>query len=326
VPADVPLLTETWPGATVFDALPESPYGTTAFDIGRIDARHLLAVSPPAARLKLSVRPGSLWSYAPADRSYRQLIKNPPFPPNPESVMLTPNRLVYLETQGGGMTKIWFAPRSGRTPRLVARLMSKDPARDIYADDQNVYYTLRSSALPGSGVMRVSLTDGTAERLPAFDNMFTYGAPWAINVGVTDFRYLATGEERRAVRPRGADHFECVPAFCLVHDAGGWFLQQVDGSGRTKLPYTGTPQMVGGFSTRPDAAGNRVDAGLLLLEGGLLLDPVRGKLGLLTREPHCGAAGGWMKDELVVQWWTPRPDGKCDLGGPVRKAYIGASD
>jgi hypothetical protein len=139
------------------------------------------------------------------------------------------------------------------------------------------------------------------------------------------FKHLSTGAERRVVRPAGADKFDCVPAFCLGHDRSGWFLQRVDGTGRKTLPYAGEPRLIGGFSTPADAGGRHEDAGLLLLAGNVLLDPVRGKLGLLTRDPHCGVEGGWLKDDLVVTWHR-LVGGKCDLSTPPQAAYIGAAD
>jgi hypothetical protein len=168
--------------------------------------------------------------------------------------------------------------------------------------------------------------------MPGFENLVTDGTAWARDslAEPTVFRNLVTGEERRVARPSDADRLRCVPAFCLGHARGGWFVQAWDGSNRRRLDYPGTPVLIGALDAAPPPiktpAGYPLpprDSGLLLIADRVLLDPLSGRFGVATHGAQCDVRYGPVKNEIVYSWSTP-VDGAC--GGPRRSAYIGGND
>lgn len=318
-PGNVPPATATWPTALADGPLPAAPGGgNTSIVAGRLDRDHLLVWSGQ------TVKPnGTLWRYAPRNRSYRALVTGIPGPIVPGQTVITKQSIIYVTKQQG--TKLWAAPRVGGPARQLATDGNIALGTFFWADDRYLYSSVQRPE-PSARVLRVPLAGGALEPVPGFEGLFTDGTAWARNREGTIFRHLSTGEERRVVRPGGTVRFDCVPSFCLGEDRAGWFVQRLDGSARTKVPYPGGARLLGDFG-----AG---DSGLIMVGGGILVDPVRGRHGQVTREPFCGLTRRpWYPvptaqsfDDVLTVQWQPMDGSKCLTDAPPRNLYLSAID
>lgn len=312
VPATPPLITETWPAATVTGALPRPPDGQDPIAMGRIDQRHLLVWGRVGRGSQATS--STLWNYSVGDRSYRPVVSDLPARAVLATLAISGSSLVRVE-QLDDDSQLAVSPISGGPTSRFA--FGVNGVMGLFIDGQTVYW----STNPQSPlVRRFTLPAGSVNDLIGYEGLTVDGTSWARNEDSTRFKNLVTGEERTVVRPAGADELSCVPAFCLGHDAAGWFLQLTDGTEHTPLPYPGTPQLIGGFGS---AAGEPQDSGLLLLESGVLLDPVRGKLGVAGRGAQCDVVYTSRNGDLIYGWKAP-VGGKC--AGQYSTAYIGSTD
>ncbi|GLY98936.1 hypothetical protein [Actinoplanes sp. NBRC 103695] len=302
LPANLPLITETWPAATVTGALPRPPDGQDPIAMGRIDQRHLL-VWGRVGRGSAAAR-STLWNYDVAAEVYRPMAKDLQARAVLTTVMVGDDTVVRVEQFDGGIA-ISYSLVDGSHMVRLARTMNG--VAGIFVDGRSVYW---STTLPKPLVHRMTISRSPIEDLIGYEGLTVDGTAWARNADSTRFKHLVTGEERTVVRPPGADELECVAAFCLGHDPTGWFLQHTDGSERTKLPYPGTPTLIGGY-------------GLVLLAGNVLLDPVRGKLGIAARRSQCDVVHTSRGGE-VIYGWRESAGGRC--AGNYWTAYIGAED
>jgi hypothetical protein len=311
IPAQPPLITETWPAATVTGTLPRPPDGEDPIAMDRIDQHHLLVWSRVARGSRATT--STLWNYSVPDRTYRPVLTNLPARAVQATLSVGDDLLVRVERTGDD-SRVFVSPVAGGSTALHATLYGIG-VTGVYTDGRSVYWSTNTP----HAVMRAA--EGTQQTtMTAFQGLTIDGTPWARNDDATLFRNLVTGEERRVVRPAGADKLSCVPAFCLGHDPAGWFLQRTDGTERTARPYPGTPQLVGGFSS---ASGEPADSGLLLLEHGVLLDPVRGKLGVAGRRGQCDVVTTSRGGDLIYGW-KEQVGGECS--GSYSTAYIGSTD
>ncbi len=307
--ADAPPLTEVWKAATIVGDLPDTPDGATPYLIGRLDTDHLLIAGVT-----------TLYSYAVGEQTYRPVLDggNLALGADRAGWAISPRWIVRILRTGTGV-EVRRSPAAGGSIEVVAEAAQSPPIRGAWATDDHVYWSVEGTG----GVTRASLTDGTVAALPGFENLTADGTPWAKNADATVFRNLLTGEERRVRRPAGADSLRCVPAFCLGHDRDGWYLSAVDGSHRTDLPYPGTPALVGALHAAIHHPLQPVDSGMLLLAGGVLLDPVTGFSGAVTRAEQCDVSYGPVKDEVFYRWSTT-VGGACT--GPRQTAYVSGGD
>ncbi|GAA0569294.1 hypothetical protein GCM10010172_62060 [Paractinoplanes ferrugineus] len=88
-------------------------------------------------------------------------------------------------------------------------------------------------------------------------------------------------------------------------------------------PTAIVPTLIGGLNALVGPGGPPVDSGLVLLSGGVLLDPVSGRYATVSRDPYCELATGRLKDNLTVTW-RPVVAGACT--GARRTAYLAPAD
>ena len=312
IPAEVPSIPEAWPGAVISERLGATPDNVVPEVLGLIDRTHLL-VGNRMTRGEL----WSMWNYSIVDRTYQTVRREIPAEVSARRVAVTARSIVRLALVNGRV-EVWISAHDGRSERQVATVaVPPGEVGGLYADDQNAYFSA------GTGVVRVSLTGGQSERLRGFDSLSTDGSPWASNGDHTTFRHMITGEEVRAVRPKGADEIQCVPAFCISSTKGRWFVQRPDGSGRTALPYPGRPNMVGALTAAPGSPAQ--DSGLMFVSPTVVLDPVTGALGTILENQDCGfgTTYGSLKSGAEISWEVI---GGAGCTPASRVAFIGAGD
>lgn len=300
--ANPPLVTETWPAATITGTLPRPPDGQDPIAMSRINQNHLLVWGRVGRGS--SATSSTIWSYTVGARVYRPVVRNLPARAVLATLAIGDDALVWVE-QSGDNTRLSYSSINGGPPGRFAG--TANGMAGMFADGRTLYWSSGASA---PLVHRMTLPTGSIEDRLGYEGLAVDGTAWAHNADNTRFKHLVTGEERTVVRPPGADELECVAAFCLGHDATGWFLQHTDGRERTKLPYPGMPKLIGAN-------------GLVLLAGNVLLDPVRGKLGVAARRSQCDVVHTSRGGELIYGW-RESVGGRC--AGNYWTAYIGAED
>jgi hypothetical protein len=257
-----PLITVTWPGALVGPAEPrDTPSGAEFVVLDRLDDNRLL----------ISEDLRKLYAYDLKARTFQVLVADTrSWVRNAQPLVArSPRWIVWVagSPYPDHDFYVFRAPVAGGERELVGVVPNAGPGGlNLYATDEYVYWTHPDEP----GVTRMSMADGTFGPLPGFDGFRIDGTAWAR--GPAEFRNLATGEERRISPSPDTKSAECVPAFCLVRTADGWFVQRLDGRDRTALPWPGTFDLAGD---------------LLLLPDNSLLDPLTGKRGIA--EPGGGA-------------------------------------
>jgi len=185
---------------------------------------------------------------------------------HPDRVVVAPMSIVWLADRGDGLA-VYRAPRVGGSMQLVTVVRQPGAdVRNLFATEDHAYWSTRD------GVLRVSLSDGSAGLLAGYEDLVTDGTAWASGSGV--YKHLVTGEERRirAAPEADAARLRCIPAFCVAPPRDGgevWLLQRPDGSRVTRLPIPGPPVAIGAIP----------GSGLIVLADGVLLDPVSGAYG-----------------------------------------------
>jgi hypothetical protein len=279
-PAQEPqLVTVTWPGALVGPAEPpETPSGAGFVVIDRLDDRRLL-VSEDLRKL---------YAYDLTTRTFQVLVSDTrSWVRNAQPLVgRSPHWIVWVggSPQPGYDFSVYRAPVTGGARELVGTVRNQGPGgMNLYATDEYVYWRHPDE----TGVTRMSMADGSYGPLPGFAGYQIDGTAWAR--GPAGFRNLVTGEERRITRSPDAKSADCVPAFCLVRTADGWFVQRVDGGDRTGLPWTGTLDLAGDLVVLPDNS---------------LLDPLTGKRGIAAkgRDAGCSRQYGSVDGQVYYRW------------------------
>ncbi|MEU8615108.1 hypothetical protein AB0C29_44695, partial [Actinoplanes sp. NPDC048791] len=317
---DAPQIASVWPDA-VIEPPATSPTGQKARTVGRLDADRVL--------VKDMV---SLYAYNVRDKTFRTLVTGFGGNDPANEVLVTPNWLVWQARDNGKeFFSVYRAPVTGGERQLVTTVRTSYLlARDWYATDDAVYWSARSG-----GVTRVSLSDGVTTKPAEFKNLGTHGTPWAELTGRPAgrssgtvsrlLRNLVTGEERKVTALPDTVSLRCAPTFCLgTTDASqpliqrrssGWFVQELDGSGRRALPTTsdyGAPQLM---STD---TGGRI---LIWMERGdqIILNPVTGHWGSTRRGttsfPSCAGLGLLPR---TFAWGGDKPPVNCSTGQGTR--------
>ncbi|MEV7622566.1 hypothetical protein [Actinoplanes sp. NPDC089786] len=301
LPARPPLITETWPGATVTGNPPDPAPGRAATVVGRIDQGHLLVFGRPL--------PGTddastaFWSYAVADRTYRLLVDSLRGRASVTAASISSTTIAWVQREKDNAELMTSPVAGGLFQQLAGDTTGPPGITGVYATADAVYMSDQDFVIRFTGA-----TSSSSTILRVYDRMQIDGTVWAHSADRTRFRNLVTGEERQVIRPAGADKLDCVAAYCLGHDPAGWFLQRPDGSARTTLPYPGAPRLVGD---------------LLLLRPGTLLDPLRGKLGVASRDPLCGETPTRLAGELHYGW---REKTGAGCNGAAHHAYLRDTD
>ena len=279
-PAQEPqLISVTWPGALVGPAEPpNTPSGAGFVVIDRLDDQRLL-VSEDLRKL---------YAYDLEARTFQVLVADTgSWVRNAQPLVgRTPHWIVWVAGSPEPDTDFYVfrAPVTGEHRERVAVVPNEGPGGlNLYATDEYVYWRHPDD----TGVTRMSMADGTFGPLPGFDGYQIDGTVWAR--GPAGFRNLVTGEERRISRSADSGSAKCVPAFCLVRTADGWFVQRLDGRDRTALPWTGTFDLAGD---------------LVLLPDNSLLDPLTGKRGIAgpDHDDGCPREYGSVDGQIFYRW------------------------
>jgi len=271
-----PPLTTTWPGA--LSAPSTLATGERVHFLDRLDDRHLL-MSDTSGR--------KFYSYDARAGTSQVLVADTGsrVPHNQNLVPGTPGWIVWVDSgqDPTGDFAVFRAPVTGGKPQIVALASAGPAGLGLYATDQYVYWGQQD----GSGMMRLSMAERNYGPLLGFDGFVLNGTPWA--KAKDRFRNLVTGEERPIVPSPDAKFTKCEPDFCLVQTTAGWFVQRLDGSNRTALPWAGAYDLAGG---------------LLLLPDNSLLDPLTGKRGSAdpTGRDTCARAFGSIHGQAVYLW------------------------
>lgn len=286
-----------WPAATVSDEVPETPDG------GQPTILRVHEVYP------IVLGRDTLYLWDVWNRRYDEIIRLG-FTAAPEQTVLRDKWLVSIHRTGTSV-EVWRFAAWGGSRKRITTLPSAGDVRGMYVSGDDVYL----STTAGTGVIRVGLESGDSERLAGFDELVSDSSGWARNADGTIHRNLVTGEERRQPRPVDVQTWDCVPAFCLGQSNGDWFLQDVGGA-RERLPYPGTPSLIGVVG----------DSGILRVADGVLLDPKTGKFANPTDyvapvdAVQCDADGGQYPGGVYYRWREAPNGGSCD--GPWMTAYI----
>ncbi|WKU05355.1 hypothetical protein [Micromonospora sp. HUAS LYJ1] len=328
MPQSPPVLSDTWPAAIITADLPKVPNDAAPVVIGRIGSKLLVGSERPTtgANAVTLVQEGRIWTFDPGPRRYQTAIELAEGATDFRASVVGGAIAVISSKSLGGKrtTRIDFRHYIGDHKTASADIAGTGAITGTYADDRYGYWDVESP--PGQArIFRVPFggTSNDSAPIEGFDGLRIDGSGWARNAESTEFRNLTTGERRRAVPPAGSDNFRCVPAFCLGHDTRGWFVQRLDGSERADLPYPGVPALIGGLTAASGPGRPPVDSGMLLLADGVLLDPISGRYGAVTRGPHCDLRASQADGGLVLTW-RMQDSGAC--ADPRTTAYLAATD
>ena len=294
---DPPLFHQTWPAATVINDLPVTPDGGQPAVLGRHDEY-------PFVLGRSALYFWHVWG-----DKYTEVVQLDFNPVLRHSVL--GDKWTVIVDQTGDSADVWRIPAWGGARNRIATLSVTSEVRGVYAAGDWAYLSVTG----GPGVIRVALANGTSEPLAGFSDLVSDGSGWARNADGTVLRNLVTGEERRQPRPADAQAWECVPAFCLGQSLGDWFLQEPGGD-RERLPYPGTPSLIG----------TAMNSGILRVADGIVLDPLTGKFAdpayyaVPIDEVQCDAEWGQLSTGVFYRYRLAPDGGSCD--GPWSVVYL----
>ncbi|WP_433717994.1 hypothetical protein ACQP2Y_27905 [Actinoplanes sp. CA-051413] len=320
---DGPQIASVWPRAIIDEPPVTSPTGKKASVVGRLDADRVLVRDPV-----------SFYSYNVRDKTFKTLVTGYGGNDTANEVLITPNWLVWqVRNHGEEFFSVYRAPVTGGERQLVVTVQTSYLlARDWYATDEAVYWSARTG-----GVTRVSLSDGVMTTPAELQRLGTHGTAWAELTGRPAgrssgtvsrlLRNLVTGEERTVTALPDTVSLRCAPTFCLgrtevaepsaprgtMREISGWFVQELDGSGRRALPPVSDP---GGARLVPTDTGGRLLIWTKRVDQ-IVLNPVTGRWGSTRtgtgRSPSCATAG---QDAFV--WGGDKPPVNCNTGQGAR--------